>query len=123
MQDRGGKNIKSECQKGKGVGRHEESRQEARLFGQCQTTGRGPAADLIIRSRRWEQDGAKRRDTRRALIEECADDLTGTQATWFRFQGAEQRVKRLDFQPPQEGSRANGGTRHEISPRHGTSVG
>jgi hypothetical protein len=65
----------------------------------------------------------QREETRRALIEECADDLTGTQATWFRFQGAEQRVKRLDFQPPQEGSRANGGTRHEISPRHGTSVG
>ena len=66
----------------------------------------------------------QREETRRALIEECADDLTGTQATWFRFQGAEQRVKRLDFQPPQEGSLLERiGTRHEISPRHGTSVG
>ena len=42
----GRKEHQSECQKGKGVGRHEDSRQEARLVDQCQTTGRGPAAGL-----------------------------------------------------------------------------
>ena len=35
--------------------------------------------------------------------------LANTLATWFRFQGAEQRVKRLDFRPQQECSRAKWG--------------
>ena len=41
---------------------------------------------------------------------EYAGDLTSKSANWFRFQGAEQKVKRLEFLPQQECSRANGGS-------------
>ena len=47
MQDRIGRNTKSECQKGEGEGRHDESRQEASLTVQCQTTGRGSTAGFV----------------------------------------------------------------------------
>jgi hypothetical protein len=47
LQDRIGKNTKSECQKGEGEGRHDESRQEASLTVQCQTTGRGSTAGFV----------------------------------------------------------------------------
>jgi hypothetical protein len=47
LQDRIGRNTKSECQKGEGEGRHDESRQEASLTVQCQTTGRGSTAGFV----------------------------------------------------------------------------
>ena len=47
---------------------------------------------------------------------EYAGDLTSKSANWFRFQGAEQRVKRLDFRPQQEGSRAKWGEPVKIFP-------
>ena len=44
--------------------------------------------------------------------EKYAGDLTCKSANWFRFQEAEQKVKRLDFLPQQECSQAKwGGTR------------
>ena len=43
--------------------------------------------------------------TQRAFKGEYAGDLTSTSATWFRFQGAEQKVKRLEFLPQQECSK------------------
>jgi hypothetical protein len=43
---------------------------------------------------------------------EYAGDLTGKSANWFRFQDAEQKVKRLGFLLQQDRSQARrGGTR------------
>jgi hypothetical protein len=52
--------------------------------------------------------------------EEYAGDLTSKSANWFRFQGAEQKVKRLKFLPQRECSQAKrGGTRQGNPLGHG----
>ena len=50
--------------------------------------------------------------------EEYAGDLTSKSTNWFRFQGAEQKVKRLKFLPLQECSQAKRG-----EPAKGTPLG
>jgi hypothetical protein len=119
MQDRIGGSTKSECQKGEGEGRHDEPQQEASLTAQSQTTGRGSTAGYANHEPVVAAGCCKRRNTQHASEREICCDLTGKSANWFRFQDAEQKVKRLGFLLQQECSQARRGGTRQGNPRGG----
>ena len=85
MQDWRRRNTKSACQKGEGEGRHDESQQEASLFAECQTTGRGFAAGFVHQESAVKVGCCKRSHTLHALKEEHVGVLTSKSVHWFRF--------------------------------------
>ena len=96
------------------------------MAAQSQTTGRGSTAGYskLTTNRQWQQDGAKEETHSMPSRGEYAGDLTGKSANWFRFQDAEQKVKRLGFLLQQECSQARwDGTRQENPLGIGVSVG
>ena len=119
MQDRIGRSTKSECLKGEGEGRHDEPQQEASLTAQSQTTGRGSTAGYANHEPVVAAGCCKRRNTQHASEREICCDLTGKSANWFRFQDAEQKVKRLGFLLQQECSQARRGGTRQGNPRGG----
>ena len=86
--------------------------------------GEDPLQGTLTTNRQWQQDGAKEETHSVPSGEEYAGDLTSKSANWFRFQDAEQKVKRLDFLLQQECSQARwDGTRQENPLGIGVSVG
>ena len=87
-------------------------------FGQVEAGAREDPLQLTT-NRQWQQEVAKEETHSMPSRGEYAGDLTGKSANWFRFQDAEQKVKRLGFLLQQECSQARRGGTRQGNPRGG----